>query len=94
MANNSQKYKNATKCFTDDPDKELCFYKYLVPKKVVGKELQLYGPKRDGGYVLLNDIENISIAYSIGIDHEISFDKELANKKYLFICMITQFIHY
>ena len=55
MVNNSQKYKNATKCFTDDPDKELCFYKYLVPKKVVGKELQLYSPKRDGRYVLLND---------------------------------------
>ena len=80
MVNNSQKYKNATKCFTDDPDKELCFYKYLVPKKAVGKELKLYGPKRDGGYVLLNDTESISIAYSIGIDHEISFDKELANE--------------
>ena len=80
MVNNSQIYKNATKCFIDNPDKELCFYKYLVPKKVVGKDLKLYGPKRDGGYVLLNDTENISIAYSIGIDHEISFDYALASK--------------
>ena len=80
MVNNNQIYINATKCFNDDPEKDLCFYKYLSPKKVVGKELKLIGPKHDGGYALLNDFENIRIAYSIGIDGEISFDRELANK--------------
>ena len=38
------------------------------------------GANADGGYVLLNDFENIKIAYSFGIGNEISFDKELANK--------------
>ena len=80
LVNNSQLYIKATKCFSNNPDKDLCFYKYLVPKKVVGKELKLIGPKHDGGYVLLNDMDNISIAYSIGIDHEISFDAALAEK--------------
>ena len=81
LVNNSQLYINATKCFSNNPDKDLCFYKYLVPKKVVGKELKLFGPKCDGGYVLLNDMDNISIAYSIGIGHEVNFDAALAKKK-------------
>lgn len=38
------------------------------------------GSKTDGGYILLNDFENIKIAYSFGISNEISFDKELADK--------------
>ena len=35
---------------------------------------------KDGGYVLLNDFENIKFAYSFGISNEISFDKDLADK--------------
>ena len=80
MVNHDKKYINATKCFTDDPDKDLCFYRFLSPKKVVGKELKLIGPSHDGGYVLLDDFKNVKIAYSIGIDHEISFDEALAKK--------------
>ena len=87
LVNNSQLYINATKCFSNNPDKDLCFYKYLVPKKVVGKNLTLYDPKSDGGYVLLNDMDNIPIAYSIGISDEISFDAVLAEKN-IDICMI------
>lgn len=37
----------------------------------------------DGGYILLNDFENIyfiSIAYSFGIRNNVSFDFELAEK--------------
>ena len=42
--------------------------------------MQLIGPKRDGGYVLMDDFHNISIAYSFGIDGDVSFDAALAQK--------------
>ena len=38
------------------------------------------GRNSDGGYILLNDFDNVKIAYSFGISREISFDKELADK--------------
>ena len=38
------------------------------------------GNKTDGGYILLNDLKKIKIAYCFGIDIEISFEKELADK--------------
>jgi len=59
---------------------ESCIYQILRPKDVLGKNKVRIGANADGGYVLLNDFENIKIAYSFGIGNEISFDKELANK--------------
>ena len=38
------------------------------------------GSKKDGGYILLNDFENVKIAYSFGLANEISFDKDLADR--------------
>ena len=38
------------------------------------------GRKGDGGYILLDDLTNIKIAYSFGLFNEISFDKDLADK--------------
>ena len=55
-------------------------YQLLKPKSIKGKKKVRIGSKKDGGYILLDDFENIRIAYSFGIDHEISFDKDLANK--------------
>ena len=55
-------------------------YQLLKPKSVVGKKKIRIGSKEDGGYILLDDFENIRITYSFGIDHEISFDKDLADK--------------
>ena len=55
-------------------------YPLLIPKKVIGKNLTLVGRKRDGGYILLDEFENMKIAYSFGISHEIGFDKALADK--------------
>lgn len=52
----------------------------LIPKKVIGKNLILVGPKKDGGYILLDEFENLKIAYSFGISQEIGFDKALADK--------------
>ena len=59
---------------------ELNIYRLLCPKEVVGKKKQLFGIHGDGGYVLLDDLNDIKIAYSIGISNIISFDKDLANK--------------
>ena len=56
-------------------------YNILCSMSVVGHKKIRIGKKADGGYILLDDLKNIKIAYSFGISHEISFDKELADKK-------------
>ena len=56
------------------------FINIFLPMDVIGKEKIRIGRKYDGGYVLLNDFENVKIAYSFGINREISFDKGLADK--------------
>ena len=53
---------------------------FIIPMKVVGKNKIRLGNKYDGGYILLNDFDNISIAYSLGISNQVSFDKELADR--------------
>ena len=78
--NNKNKYKGIENCLLNDPDNQHCIYHLIAPKKVIGKERILLGPKRDGSYVLLNDFKNIKIAYSFGIWTEIQFDKYLADK--------------
>jgi len=59
---------------------ESSIYQLLKPQDVFGKKKIRIGKKGDGGYVLLNDFDNIKIAYSFGICDEVSFDKELADK--------------
>ena len=48
--------------------------------EVLDKKKIRIGKKYDGGYILLNDFENVKIAYSFGINREVSFDKGLADK--------------
>ena len=73
---------NMTKIYLykDNPDKEMFFYQFLCPKQVINRTRIPIGGKVDGGYVMLDDFENITIAYSIGIDGNIQFDKALADK--------------
>ena len=66
--------------YLDSIKNETCIYQLLRPKGVLGKNKVRIGAKNDGGYILLNDFENIKYAYSFGISNEISFDKELADK--------------
>ena len=79
IANNTNnKYIGLENCiFRKEKD---CIYEFLIPKKVIGKKMQLIGPKGDGGYVLMDDFHNISIAYSFGISGDVSFDADLARK--------------
>ena len=76
--NTNEKYKEEKICYYNDYDK--CLYKYLCPKKVVGKNLKLFGFLRDGSYVLTDDLKDITIAYSFGVDGEISFDLKIADE--------------
>ena len=81
MTNNVElEYKGKLKCLLNDSDIEFCIYHLISPKKVVGKNRILLGDKYDGYYVLLDDFDNIKIAYSFGISKNIQFDKALADK--------------
>ena len=81
MTNNRrQLYQGAEKCLMKYPDDEFCLYHFLCPKEVIGKTRILMGVKKDGCYVMLNDFDNIKIAYSIGIKDSVQFDKALADK--------------
>lgn len=76
--NNPYIYKHMEDCLLNGPDKLFCFYHFIYPKKVIGKNRILLGKKSDGCYVLLDDFENIKIAYSFGISYMIQFDDALA----------------
>ena len=78
--NNKTQYEGAKNCLEKNPDKELCFYQFLCPKEVIGYKRILIGYKKDGCYVMLDNFENIKIAYSIGIRDNIQFDKALADR--------------
>ena len=78
--NNENYYRGMKNCLLNNPDKQLCFYHLISPKKVEGKKRILIGEKRDGSYVLLDDFQDIKIAYSFGISVKIQFDIELANR--------------
>ena len=78
--NDKTLYEGAQNCLEKDPDEQLCLYQFICPKEVVNKKRILMGNLHDGSYVMLDDFENIKIAYSIGIDGIIQFDKALADK--------------
>lgn len=60
-------------------------YNLLSSMEILGYNKIRIGRKADGGYILLNDFNNIKFAYSFGISSEISFEKELAEKKFLYL---------
>lgn len=55
-------------------------YNFIRPMEVLGLKKIRIGRKGDGGYILLDDLNNIKIAYSFGIGDEISFDIDLSDK--------------
>ena len=80
---NDRRYDGARNCLVEYEPNSTCIYNYLFPKKVLGKKRKLIGGKKSTSYVLLDDLDGIKIAYSIGIgpiDWYLSFDQELADK--------------
>ena len=61
-------------------EKKLNIYDFIRPMEVLGHKKIRIGRKADGGYIILDDLKNIKIAYSFGINNEISFDKDLSDK--------------
>ena len=55
-------------------------FNFIFPLKVIGLNKIRIGKNGDGGYILLEDLKQIKIAYSFGIGAEISFEKYLAEK--------------
>ena len=62
----------------DTPEnRALKLYSLLSTRKVVGKNKIRIGGKRDGGYVMLDDINNTNVAYSIGVAGTYTFEESL-----------------
>ena len=78
--NDKKLYEGPKNCLEKNQNDILCVYQFICPKKVIGKTRVLIGHRRDGSYVMLDDFEKIKIAYSIGINKIIQFDKALADK--------------
>ncbi len=49
-------------------------------KKATGQQFVRLGRSNDGGYVLLDDFEKVTTAYSFGISNDVSFEKALADR--------------
>ena len=77
LIDSDQRYNGIKNCLAGN--KYSCIYNYLYPRKILGKKRKLYGTNNDGGYVLLEDLNDIKIAYSFGIGPSVDFDNELAN---------------
>ena len=78
--NNENEYKKVQECLLNDPDKSYCIYHLISTKDVLNKKRVLIGEKRDGSYLLLDDFNNVHIAYSFGISINVDFDKALADR--------------
>ena len=52
----------------------------LFVKKVKNHKLIRVGARKDGGYIMLDDFETPSIAYSFGICDDVSWDNSMASK--------------
>ena len=74
---NQKKISNKEKIISNNNN----IYNLLSSKEVLGyKKIRIGNNSADGGYILLNDFNNIKIAYSFGLGSEISFEKELADR--------------
>jgi hypothetical protein len=61
----------------------------LRPLNVIGKSLTRRGHNADGGYVMLDDHIDETVAYSLGISDEISWDLDMARSG----CQVFQYDH-
>lgn len=58
----------------------LRFASLFSPKKVVGVQKVRFGSECDGGYVMLDDFEGVSLALSFGVDINADWDMEVADR--------------
>lgn len=54
----------------------------LKIKRIVGKNFVRIGKHNDGGYLMVDDFQKSGVAYSFGINDDISWDTHMANRGY------------
>lgn len=52
----------------------------FAPNDCTGISKARYGRLYDGGYVMAEDFDGVSTAFSLGIDHDVSWDLDMAGK--------------
>ncbi|MEA1832400.1 hypothetical protein U8607_09910 [Methylobacterium durans] len=52
----------------------------LRPHRAIGAEKIRIGRDHDGGYVMVDDLDGVQAAYSLGISDDVSWDFDLANR--------------
>lgn len=57
----------------------LAILRMLRPHTAIGHRKVRIGRVHDGGYVMVDDLANVSAAYSLGIDGEVSWDRQIAD---------------
>ena len=58
----------------------LAVVRAFEPKRVVGFDKIRIGRKADGGYVYVNDFSGVGAAVSLGIENEVSWDLDIAQR--------------
>lgn len=64
-------------------------FRMLRPQAAAGIKKTRLGSTNDGGYVMLDDFQGIDTALSFGIDHDVSWDVDIAKRD----IMVYQFDH-
>lgn len=54
--------------------------KMLRPHRVLGRDKMRIGRLFDGGYVMLDSLEGVTAAYSLGINDDVSWDLDIARR--------------
>ena len=54
----------------------------LKIKKVIGKNFVRFGKPNDGGYVMVDNFKTSGVAYSFGINNDVSWDSDMATRGY------------
>lgn len=74
--------KKELRLLNDNIQKEINrFYEVLKIKDVVGYDFVRVGAANDGGYVMLDDLQG-GVAYSFGINDDVSWDDDMASRGY------------
>lgn len=58
----------------------LAFLRHLAPLRVVGFPKRRFGGLRDGGYVMIDDLDGVTAAISGGIGNDVSWDRAMAER--------------
>lgn len=54
----------------------------LKIKKIVGKNFVRIGNHNDGGYLMIDNFQKSGVAYSFGINDDVSWDTDMVNRGY------------